>query len=365
MLTKNEERILNLLKENPFLSQKEIADSLGINRSTVATLISALTDKHYIMGRAYVLNQAAEVISIGAMNVDRKFMLKGSLKLGTSNPITSSQTLGGVARNVSENLGRLGCKVSLISLAGKDKEYEWIKDQSSPFVSFQFVRQLEGFATGNYSAILDKTGEMQIGLADMDIYEQMSLSWIQDYYSVLLESRAIVVDLNIPYQVLEYIIRLAKQKNLQLYIVPVSGPKMDHLPKDLEGVDGIIVNLDESQAFFDITDDSKDLHDFADKWLATGVNQVVITQGHHSAIYKDRSGEWIELLPPSVEKVVDVTGAGDAFSAGMIYGWLNGMDSRSSLELAMANANLTITSQDTVCKNLDLTILMQHKHQLF
>ena len=39
MLTQNEQKVLAILEENPFLSQQEIADRLQLNRSTIGTII--------------------------------------------------------------------------------------------------------------------------------------------------------------------------------------------------------------------------------------------------------------------------------------------------------------------------------------
>ena len=127
MLNKNEKRVLEIIENDPFISQKAIGDKLGLTRSTVATIISSLTSKKYVIGRAYVVNESSGIYCIGAMNVDRKYNLLGHMVLGTSNPAISSVNVGGVARNIAENLGRIQLDVSLISLGGMDQDYQYIK----------------------------------------------------------------------------------------------------------------------------------------------------------------------------------------------------------------------------------------------
>lgn len=365
MLSPNEQQILTLLKGNPFLSQQEIADLIHLSRSTVATLISNLIEKKYLLGRAYVVNQPDDLICIGAMNLDRKYFLKDHLQEKTSNPVTSRQSLGGVGRNVSEHLGRLGMKISLLSLAGKDKEYEWIRQQSQPYINFQYVECLSDFPTGNYSAVIDQQGEMSLALADMEIYDQMDLNWIQKYQHVLSSAQAIILDLNPPLAVVEYVIHLANESAVPLYLVPVSGPKMARLSRDLTGVTGLIVNLDESQTYFSLASDDVDIRQIAHRWIETGVEQVVLTQGKDPAFYLNHNGDAVEIQPPMIEEPVDVTGAGDAFSAGMIYAWIKGLSAGQGLELAISNANLCIQSSDTVPKNLNETTLLNYQQTLF
>ena len=365
MLSHNEERILLLLKENPFLSQQEIADLIHLSRSTVATLISNLIEKKYLLGRAYVLNQSSEIVCIGAMNLDRKYFLKDRLKAGTSNPVISSQSMGGVARNVSENLGRLGLDVSLVSLAGNDKEFDWIRQQSQPYINFQYVQNLSNYPTGSYTAVIDPNGEMTLALADMEIYDQMTLSWIQQYQTAFSLAKALVLDLNPPLAVVEYVINFARQTKTPLYLIPVSGPKMARLPKDLTGVTGMIVNLDESQTYFSLKDNDRDLAKIAQLWMGTGLEQIVLTHGSQPSYYLDRTGQTFSIKPPQVDQVVEVTGAGDAFSAGMIYAWIKGYPADRALELAMANANLCIQSRQTVRKDLNETLLENYRQTIF
>lgn len=42
----------------------------------------------------------------------------------TSNPVTSTRSIGGVARNIAENLGRLGETVAFLSASGQDSEWK-------------------------------------------------------------------------------------------------------------------------------------------------------------------------------------------------------------------------------------------------
>ena len=56
----------------------------------------------------------SHVLVIGAAGLDTKGHAHGSLRTGTSNPGTIRISFGGVARNVAENLARLGERVVLL-----------------------------------------------------------------------------------------------------------------------------------------------------------------------------------------------------------------------------------------------------------
>lgn len=366
MISLNEERVLETLKKNPYLSQQEIADLLNLPRSTVATLISNLTSKNLIKGRAYVVSEEPGIICIGGMNVDRKYVIQGDVVMGTSNPVDSNFSIGGVGRNVAENLGRLDENVSFLSVAGYDHDFEWIKDQTETYVNMANITQIQGESTGSYSAILDQSGEMQLALADMSIYDKMDVNWISQHDSLLASAKMIVSDLNVPKDTIDYLIQFAKKKDIPLTLIPVSSPKMARLPQRLEGVDTLIVNLDESESFLNYpAKTSQDKELLLDRWMETGLEQVILTSGKDPALYANQAGDRQAFDIPAVDQVVDVTGAGDSFASGFIFGQVQGFDFEKSMQLAMTNSYHTIQSPYTVRLNLSNSNLMKEKNKLF
>ena len=366
MLNKNEVRVLDIIEQDPFISQQSIADELGLTRSTVATIISGLTQKKHLLGRAYVINRASGIYCIGAMNVDRKFNLFDNIAYQTSNPSVSTVNVGGVARNIAENLGRLDMDVSLISLGGHDQDYHFVKRETEPYVNMQHATQLNGLATGTYNAVIDPAGEMQLAVADMQIYDEMTVEWLSNFQSILQEARLLVIDLNLPRETVEYTLTLARQFEIDIFVIPVSGPKMDRLPEDLSGVTWLIVNQDESEAYFDVSvDTEEDFEGLVDRWLATGVQNVVITRGAKGSIYGNQEGDRETLFSVRTDNVVDVTGAGDSYSSGIIYGFVNGYSALDSIQFGMTNAYYTIQTEETVRMDLNEETLNNEKTQLF
>ena len=57
MLTEREKEILKVIKENPLVSQEEIAKKLSITRSSIAVHISNIMKKGYIIGKGYLINE--------------------------------------------------------------------------------------------------------------------------------------------------------------------------------------------------------------------------------------------------------------------------------------------------------------------
>lgn len=365
LLTQNEQRVLSLIEKDPFLSQQEIATQLELPRSTVATVVSSLTSKKQLLGRAYVVNHGAEIFCIGGMNIDRKYLLEEELMAKTSNPVTSSFSVGGVARNISENLGRLELNVNLLSIGGRDQDFEFMKQSTEPFVDFQHVTQMSEYSTGSYVALLDQEGDMQLALADMSVCDAMDLEWVSSYQNLLSKAKLIVVDLNLPLETVEYVIELARKYTIDLVVIPVSSPKMSHLPRELSMVKWLIVNLDESETFFNKKVETEaDVADLVDSWLATGVENVIITRSQESTFYGNQAGDRMQFTPPFSPHVEDVTGAGDSYASGLIYGQLQGYSAKESIQLAMTNAYYTIQSPKTVRLDLTREVLEKQTYEL-
>ncbi|OQY23227.1 MAG: hypothetical protein B6I34_04900 [Anaerolineaceae bacterium 4572_32.1] len=56
-------------------------------------------------------------------------------------------------------------------------------------------------------------------------------------------------------------------------------------------------------------------------------------------------------------EVIDLTGAGDALTAAVIFGLLNDFSVNEAVQLGVSAAALTLQCRETVCTDLSLEIL--------
>ena len=119
-MTQRERQILQLIEDNPMIQQTEIAEKLGITRSSVAVHISNLIKKGYIAGKGYVLRSGSYAVVVGGVNVDIGGRSFAPLVASDSNPGTVSVSLGGVGRNIAHNLALLGVDVRMLTAYGDD-----------------------------------------------------------------------------------------------------------------------------------------------------------------------------------------------------------------------------------------------------
>ncbi|USG66230.1 winged helix-turn-helix transcriptional regulator [Brevibacillus ruminantium] len=354
-----EKQILRYIRENPFVSQQELADKMGISRSAVAGYIAQMTKRGDIKGRAYVLRDEERIVCIGGANLDRKARAKQEVRLHSSNPVTISESCGGVGRNIAENLGRLSCNVALISCVGEDKEGDWILQETRRHgVDISQVWRLPTQRTGTYTALLDRDGEMVVSLANMDIYDALTPQMLAERWSHIAAARAVYLDTNLPADCLAYVIERCREEKIALFVDPVSSAKAEKLPERLAGVETILPNREEAEILSGMKIESKDDCEEACRRIrARGVKSVVVTLGEQGVYCQ--SEEEAELLTPYPTEVVDVTGAGDAFASGLLYGIVNGESLGQACRFGMAASALTLSTEHSVSPQLKPEMLEQ------
>ncbi|ERS92373.1 winged helix-turn-helix transcriptional regulator [Staphylococcus simulans] len=352
-MNKNEELILKRIEDNPFISQQELAEEVGLSRPTVANIISGLIRKEYVLGKAYVLNEDFPIVCIGAANLDRKFYVHNKLVPETSNPVTSTRSVGGVARNIAENLGRMGEDVALLSTSGGDSEWQMIHNLSNAFMNLDHVQQIEHANTGSYTALIEEDGNMKYGLADMEVYDYITPEFLIRRTHLLAKAKCIVVDLNLSKDSMDFLCAYSEKHRIKLVVIPVSSPKMKNMPDSLHAIDWLIINRDETEAYLNMKiENNEDMKVAAKKWNDLGVTHVIVTNGTKDLIYRSNEKEIIQPIIPS-SKVVDVTGAGDSFSSAVVFSWLNKMEIEDILLSGLVNSIKTIETEYTVRQNLD------------
>ncbi|MDM5340721.1 winged helix-turn-helix transcriptional regulator [Fictibacillus enclensis] len=347
-----ESQILGMIQRNPFISQREIADELDLARPAVSGYIASLIKSGKIKGRAYILPEPKGVTCIGGAHMDRKATCRETIQYETSNPVTMTETCGGVVRNISENLGRLGAIVSLISMVGNDKEGEWvIKNTGKYGVDTSQIHKDKKQTTGTYTAILDKNGNMAVAVADMNIYEQMTVPFIMQKWPHIAQSSLVVLDTNLPEQTLFYLTERCKLENIPVIVDPVSTIKSKKLMKSLSGIHSILPNKEEAEVIAGMEIHGLDhCKEAARKIHGLGVKNVIITLGSQG-VFASSGQEAVHLAAFPV-RTVDVTGAGDAFAAGYLFGLSKKKEFVQSCQYGLALASLTLQTGLSVYPHL-------------
>jgi pseudouridine kinase len=280
-----------------------------------------------------------DVVVIGGCNFDIKAKSAEANKLGTSNPGTVTTSAGGVARNISHNLARLGVKVSLISAVGRDAMGDSVLETTrAAGVDVSGVARLAG-ATGTYIAVLDRNGELITAMNDMQAVEHLTPEKILLDKAVLASARLVVAGCNVSHESLQVIAEMVRDK---LLIEPVSVPKSQKFFKLLDSgpIAYATPNFDQIEALSgtrNIAESVAFLHH-------RGLRNAVIHAGPEGAFCSDgKEIDHVEAMPAG--PVVDVTGAGDGAVAGLVYGLLQGKSLSDAVAEGQRLAGRIVASQ--------------------
>jgi pseudouridine kinase len=297
-----------------------------------------------------------DVICLGGATLDRKLRTHHPLQSGTSNPVTAERAFGGVARNVCENLVRLGVRTALATLVGDDESgRELVRALAGAGTDVSLVATTTEHRTAEYIAVLDADGELAFGLADMAIFEAFQPADINRLAADFASTCHVFADCNLPAGVLAELIRQARDTTFKLVADPVSVAKAARLPRDLTGIDLLVLNRNEAAAMLG---DNVDPERAAQALRKRGAASVILTDGANGLLALDSVGA-VHVRAQSVA-VRDVTGAGDALIAAVLAGLISGKTLAESARIGTHVAAMTVASAATVCDDLSPETLTRH-----
>jgi len=298
---------------------------------------------------------ASQVLIIGAASIDIKGHTEQAIRIGTSTPGSIRSSAGGVARNVAENLARLGEPVTLITAVGDDEPGRRILQAARECeidVSHSIVAP--GRATAAYLAILDGSGHLVMSIDDMAVIrDSLSGEYLSRRRALFQQARMVVLDANLSPPALRAVFRLARAFSLPVCADPTSTTVAPLLRPHLSELYMTTPNAAEAEALCGIrvTDRDSGLR-AAHALVGMGVEVAIVTLGATGLVYSTshESGH-----VPAIEcEVVDLTGTGDALTAAIVFSLLHDLPVSEAVRLGMSAAALTLQCRETVCPTLSL-----------
>nr|WP_315024756.1 carbohydrate kinase family protein [uncultured Aminipila sp.] len=288
----------------------------------------------------------SDITVVGGIAVDVEGHPYDVLRKGESNPGKISISYGGVGRNITENLARMGANVSFISAVGHDFVGKMaIQELSALGAGVEHVHMLEDENTAMYLSILNSIGDMEMALCNMDVLERISIDIIDRSMPLLKSSKIVGIDANLTDDVQEYI--MDKLSGVPLFLDPVSAPKAQRSKKNIGRFHTVKPNVGEAEVLSGIKiTDEKDLLDVGKYFIAQGVKQVFITLNARGVYYKDTIEEGI--IRPGEVDIVSATGAGDAFSAAIMDSFVRGRNIIETSFYGMAASRVAMEAKTAV-----------------
>ena len=198
-MTQRERQILQLIERDPMIAQQDLADALGITRSSVAVHISNLIKKGYIAGKGYVLRSGSYAVVVGGVKMDIGGRSFAPLVAADSNPGAISMSLGGVGRNIAHNLALMGTDVRMLTAFGEDVHGQRIAASCAELgIDASHALRVADLPTSIYLYISGPDGDMSMAMSDMQIADRITPAYLAANLSLLQNAQVVVADTNIP-----------------------------------------------------------------------------------------------------------------------------------------------------------------------
>ncbi|XP_062403096.1 uncharacterized protein zgc:136858 [Sardina pilchardus] len=360
----------------------QIARALSERRQRKSGLLSRKGKKEKDLG--------SNAIVVGGVNVD--FLAKGKTKkllFGQTNPGSVCQSFGGVGRNIADCLSRLGQEALFISAIGADSHGDAVLNYCK-HMNTSGVAQVKDQRTATYCAVITESGELSLGLGDMDIHQQIKEQYVSHYEEQLSAASLVCVDGNIPVSTISYVCSVGKKHSVPVWFEPTDAdkackpflseswkaltytspniaelctmnrtlglPTPTVLPESLEELLSCAASL------------SRPLLEHLQCVVVTLGPMGVLLCGEHEAGSVNlqprrhrRKGRLCALhypaLPVSSEETVNVSGAGDSLAGGMMVGILRGWDTHACVHMGLLAARLSLASPHPIPPTLTLDVV--------
>uniref|UniRef100_A0A668AST2 Zgc:136858 n=2 Tax=Myripristis murdjan TaxID=586833 RepID=A0A668AST2_9TELE len=369
--------------------------------SQIACALSKQMNKRNMRGTIHHLgnhpseSQSSTVV-IGGVNVD--FIAKGKtekLVFGQTNPGSVCQSFGGVGRNIADSLSRLGHRPLFISAIGTDSHSDAVLNHCK-HINTSGVARLEEQRTATYCAVITESGELSLGLGDMDIHEQITEQYVSQFEKQLSSACLVCLDGNIPVSTIDYVCSIAKKYAINVWYEPTdsdkaSKPFLSEAWKSLSYLSPNLAELCTMNKNLGIPTPEvlpsslKDVLSCAmalSRPLLEYVHCLVVTLGAKGVLVcgeydagsvnlkprqQKRRGQLCALYYPALtvttEETMNVSGAGDSLAGGMMAGILQGLDTDSCVHMGLLAARLSLASPHPISPFLTLDSVDPNKVQ--
>lgn len=302
------------------------------------------------------------VLIIGGTLLDTKGKPDAGLAPGTSNPGRIRSSRGGTARNVAENIARLGANVLLITAVGNDSTgHKLLAQTAEASVNIEHALTVDKANTGAYLALLDADGSLAVALDDFSVMRNITPAYLHRRRRLFRDADMVMMDGSLTAPTIKTIVRLATQYQVPLCADPSSSRLASKLRPYIPNLHLVVPNEEEQAELLEVDYPGYDpefSRALARRLVSMGVDHVVVSLSDFGLDYA--TNDEVGYIPPSYSKMVDTTGTGDAVTAAIMFGMLNNLPIIECMRLGAAAASLTLQTNETVVPDLSLDMLYDH-----
>lgn len=291
------------------------------------------------------------IVIIGATFVDIKGYPFTKYIPAGRNAGRVTQVHGGVSRNVAEDIANVELRPTFISVV----DHSGISDDVISKLNRHkvntdyIVRTDEGL--GTWLAVFDNDGDVVASISQRPNLDVINDILTEHGDTIFSECDSIVVEIDMEPKLLKKVFDFAEKYNKRVYAI-VSNMSIAIERRDLiKKTDCFVCNQQEAGIFFSEDYDDKNPEEMRDilkkKTELAQISQMVITMGSQGAVYANSKGD-TGISPATNVDVIDTTGCGDAFFAGVVIGLTYGKNLGQACAIGTRLAAAVIATKENV-----------------
>ncbi|MCR5006020.1 MAG: bifunctional hydroxymethylpyrimidine kinase/phosphomethylpyrimidine kinase [Clostridiales bacterium] len=292
------------------------------------------------------------ILVIGASFVDIKGYPNAQYIPGGRNAGRVIQVHGGVGRNVVEDIANVELRpIFLTVLDDSGTSTDVIEKLKKHQVDMEYAARAEN-GLGTWLAIFDNQGDVIGSISnrpDLSALEEVLDTKGDEIFS---KCDSVVVEFDIEVDLLKKVFALAEKYGKKVYAV-VSNMSIALARRDLlKRVSCFVCNLQEAGLLFSEDYEGKEPFEMQQilekRILSAQIPQMVVTMGVDGAVFAEKGGTSGFCASQKVD-VIDTTGAGDSFFAGVAIGLTYGKTLQESVVIGTRLASSVISTKENVC----------------
>ena len=292
------------------------------------------------------------IVVIGSTFVDIKGYPDSQYIPAGRNAGRVRQVHGGVARNVAEDIANVELRPTFVTvLDHSGTSIDVVEKLRRHQVNTDYVLYTDN-GLGTWLAIFDNQGDVVSSISRRPDLTPLGALLETSGDALFADADSIVVEIDMEVPLLKQVFALAEQYGKDVYAV-VSNMSIAMERRDLlQRVACIVCNEQEAGLLFSEEYESITPEDFAPilvrRVQQAQIPRMVVTMGGDGAVYASLDGEH-GVCPAGKVDVIDTTGAGDSFFAGVAIGLTYGKSLGEACVIGTRLAASVIATKENVC----------------
>ena len=263
---------------------------------------------------------------------------------------------GGVSRNVAQNLANVGNDVTFVTMFEPDALGSGVRaNLAANGVDLTYAIEAPA-GMGIWLAVMNENGDLAGSISRQPDSSRLDALFQEHGDEIMQNCDDVVLEIDMRASIADRVFELAEKHRRDIYVIVGNMGVILKRQTLLSRARLIVMNEIEAGLLFGCTLDPADPERVLEvtriEAKKRDLKQIVVTLGVHGSIYFDSRNGDAGFVPAEPTRLVDSTGAGDAFFSGTVDGLIHGMNLRDACARGAHLASLTIQTEENTCPRI-------------